>query len=119
MPKSEEYPSEPTAAWTGAEEDSSSFGNINPLIKNVLISPGRSSYTPSHPTGTCTVPPVRGAPGAPPTMAPPAYHPYQMLTVQNSYTKAVQNSDIPPPHFNGQLENYDEWVGAATMVGGV
>ena len=43
-------------------------------------------------------------------MAPPAYHPYRMPTEQNSYTKAVANSDMPPPHFNGQLENYDEWV---------
>ena len=43
-------------------------------------------------------------------MAPMAYHPYQMPMVQNSYTKVVENSDMPPPHFNGQLQNYDEWV---------
>ena len=48
--------------------------------------------------------------GAPPTMAPPAYHPYQMPMVQNSYTKAVEDSDMPKPQFNGQLESYDEWV---------
>ena len=43
-------------------------------------------------------------------MAPPAYHPYQMPMVQNSYTKAVEESDMPKPQFNGQLESYDEWV---------
>ena len=43
-------------------------------------------------------------------MAPPAYHPYQMPMVQNSSTKAVENSDMPPPHFNGGLENYDKGV---------
>ena len=43
-------------------------------------------------------------------MAPPAYHPYQMPMVQNGYTKAVEDSDMPKPHFNRQLENYDEWV---------
>ena len=43
-------------------------------------------------------------------MAPPAYHPYQMPMVQNSYTKAVEDSDMPKPQFNGQLECYDEWV---------
>ena len=43
-------------------------------------------------------------------MAPPAYPPYQMPMVQNSYTKAVENSDLSPRHFNGQLENYNEWV---------
>ena len=42
-------------------------------------------------------------------MAPPACNRYQMPTVQNSYTKAVENSDMPPPHFNGQLENCNEW----------
>ena len=43
-------------------------------------------------------------------MAPPAYRPYQMPMVQNSYTKAVEESDMPKPQFNGQLESYDEWV---------
>ena len=43
-------------------------------------------------------------------MASPAYHPYQMPMVQNSYTKAVENSDMPPPHFDGELENYEQWV---------
>ena len=43
-------------------------------------------------------------------MASPAYHPCQMPVVQDSYTKAVENSGMPPPHFNGRLENYDEWV---------
>ena len=43
-------------------------------------------------------------------MAPPAYHPYQMPMVQNSYTKAVEDSDMPKPQFNGHLESYDEWV---------
>ena len=40
----------------------------------------------------------------------PAYHLYQIPMVQNTYTKAVENSDMPPQHFNGLLENYDEWV---------
>ena len=115
MPKSEEYPSQPTALWTGAEGNCSSLGNINPLAKNVFTSPGKPSYTPSDPTDTCTVSQVRVAPSAPPTMAPPAYHPYQMPVVQNRYTKAVENSDMPPPHFKGQSKNYDEWVD----VGGV
>ena len=53
---------------------------------------------------------MKVAPSAPLTMAPPEYHPYQMPVVQNSHTKAVENSDMPPPHFNWQLENYDEWV---------
>ena len=43
-------------------------------------------------------------------MAPPAYHRYKMPMVPKSYTKAVENGDMPPPHFNWQLENYDEWV---------
>ena len=43
-------------------------------------------------------------------MAPPAYHPYQMPMVQNSYTKAVEESDMPKLQFNGQLESYDEWA---------
>ena len=30
--------------------------------------------------------------------------------VQNSYTKAVKNSDMPPKHSKGQQANYDEWV---------
>ena len=110
VPKSEECPLEPTVPWTGVEEDSSPLGNTNPLEKNDFTSPGRPSYTPSHPTITFTVCPVKVAPRAPPTMALSAYHPYQMPMVQNSYTKAVENSDMPPPHFNGQLENYDEWV---------
>ena len=38
-------------------------------------------------------------------MALPAYHPYQMPMVQNSYTKAVEDSDMPKPQFNGQLES--------------
>ena len=45
-----------------------------------------------------------------PNHGTPASHPYQMPMVQNSYTKAVGNSDMLPPHLNGQLENYDEWV---------
>ena len=43
-------------------------------------------------------------------MAPPAYHQYQMPMMQNTYTKALEESDIPKQHFNGQLEDYDEWV---------
>ena len=113
-PKCGEHPTEPTAPWANEEENTSSLGNINPLTKNVFTSPGKPSYTPSHPTDTCTVSPVKVAPsasgGAPPTMAPPAYHPYQMPMVQNSYTKAVEDSDMPKPQFNGQLECYDEWV---------
>ena len=113
-PKGEEHPTEPTAPWANEEENTSSLGNINPLTKNVFTSPGKPSYTPSHPTDTCTVSPVAVAPsasgGAPRTMAPPAYHPYQMPMVQNSYTKAVEDSDMPKPQFNGQLECYDEWV---------
>ena len=42
-------------------------------------------------------------------MAPPAYHLYQMPVVQNSYTKAVEDSDMPKPQFNWQLDSYDEW----------
>ena len=110
MPKSEEYPSEPRVPWTGAEEDSSLLGNINLLTKTVFTSPGRLSYTPSHLTDTCTVSPVKVGPGAPPNIASPAYHPYKMPMVQNSYTKAVEKSDMPRPYFNGQLENYHEWV---------
>ena len=30
--------------------------------------------------------------------------------VQNSYTKAVEKSDMPPPNFNGQQGSSDEWV---------
>ena len=53
-------------------------------------------------------------------MAPPAYHPYQMPMVQNSYTKAVEESDMPKPHFNGQLEDYNQWVeNLQQWVGGV
>ena len=59
----------------------------------------------SHSTDMCTVSPMKVAQGAPPTTT---YHPMPM--VQNSYTKAVENSDLPPPHFNGQLKNYDTWV---------
>ena len=33
-----------------------------------------------------------------------------MPMVQKSYTKAVEDSDMPKPQFNGQLESYDEWV---------
>ena len=43
-------------------------------------------------------------------MAPPAYHPYQMPMVQNSYTKAVEDNDMPKRQFNGHSESYDEWV---------
>ena len=43
-------------------------------------------------------------------MASDVYHPYQMPMVQNSYTKAVENSDMPQPHFNRQLESDDEWI---------
>ena len=43
-------------------------------------------------------------------MAPPAYHPCQMPMVQNSYTKAVEESDMPKPQFIGQLESYNDWV---------
>ena len=35
-PKGEEHPTEPTAPWTSAEENTSSLGNINPLTKNVF-----------------------------------------------------------------------------------
>ena len=84
----------PTAPWTGAEENSSSLGNMNPLTKNVFTSPGKPSYKPSQLTDTCTVLSVEVAPsasgGAPPTMAPPAYNPCQIAMVQNSYTKAVE-----------------------------
>ena len=48
-----------------------------------------------------------------------AYYPYQMPMVQSSYTKAVENSDMPPPHSNGQLENYDEWVEKLQQLLGV
>ena len=34
-------------------------------------------------------------------MAPPDYHPYQMPMVQNSYTKAVEESDMPKPQLMG------------------
>ena len=108
-PKGEQHPTEPTALWTNAKENTSSLGNINPLTKNVFISPGKPLYTPSHPTDTCTVSPVKVAPSAsgaaPPTMAPPAFHPYQLPMVQNSYTKAVEESDMPKQQFNGQLES--------------
>ena len=43
-------------------------------------------------------------------MGPPAYHPYEMPILQNSYTKVVEESDMPKPHFNGQLASYEEWV---------
>ena len=109
-PKSEEYPSEPTSPRTGMEEDSSSLGNINSLKKNNFTSPRRRSYAPSHSTDTCTVSPVKVAPCAPPTMAPPACHLYKMPMVQNSYTKAVEKSDMPRPHFDRRLQSYDEWV---------
>ena len=101
VPKREKDPLEPTAASTGAEENASSLRNINPLKKIVFTSPRRLLYTPSHPTDTCTVSPIKVAPGAPPTMAHLAYHPYQMPMVQNSWPKAVENSDMLPPHFNG------------------
>ena len=112
-PKGEEFASEPTALWTGAVENSSSLGNINSLMKNVFTPPEKPSYTPSHPADTCTVCPVKVASasrGAPQTMAPPAYHPYQMRMEQNSYTKAVEESDMPIPHLNVQLGNDDDWV---------
>ena len=110
-PKRKEHPTEPTAPWTSAEENTFLLGNINPLTKNVSTSPGKPLYTPSHPTDTCTVSPVKVAPsaseGAPSTMAPSAYHPYQMPMVQKSYTKAVEESNMPQPQFNGQLESYN------------
>ena len=92
-PNGERYPSEPTAPWTGTEENSSSFRNINPLTKNVFTSPGKPSCTPSHPTDTCTVSPVKVAPrasgAAPPTMAPPRLSP-----VPNAYgAKKLHQSD--------------------------
>ena len=43
-------------------------------------------------------------------MAPPAYHLYQMPLVQNSYTKGVEDSDMPKPQFNGHLDSYYEWA---------
>ena len=114
-PNGEEHPTEPTAPWANEEENTSSLRDINPLTKNVVTSPGKPSYTPSHPTDTCTVSPVKVAPsasgGVPRTTAPPAYHPYQMPMVQKSYTIAVEDSDMPKPQFNGQLESYDESVG--------
>ena len=98
-PKGEEHPTEPTAPWANEEEYTSSSRNINPLTKNVFTSPGKPWYTPSDPTDTRTVSPVKVAPsasgGAPPTMAPPAYHPYQVPMVQKRYTKAVEDSDRP------------------------
>ena len=112
--KGEEHPTEPTALWTSAEENTCSLGNINPLTKNVFTSPGKPWYLPSHSTDTCTVSPVKLAPsasgGAAPTMPPPAYHPFQMPMVQNSYTKAVEESNMPKPQFNGELESYNKWV---------
>ena len=36
--------------------------------------------------------------------------PLTMPMVQNSYTKAVEESDMPKLQFNGQLESYDKWV---------
>ena len=42
-----------------------------------------------------------------PTRAPPAYHLYKMPMVQKRYTKAVEDSDMPKPQFNGQLESHD------------
>ena len=111
-PKGEEHPTEPTAPCANEEESTSSLGNNNPLTKNVFTSPEKPSYTPSHPKDTCTVSQVKVAPsasgGAPPTMAPPAYHPYQMPMVQNGYTEAVEDSDMPKPQFNGQLDSYDD-----------
>ena len=113
-PKGEEYPSEHTAPWTGADEYSSSLGNINPLTRNVFTSPGKPLFTPSHPTETCTFPPVKVAQsasgGAPSSMAPQTNNSYRMRMVQNSYTKAVEKIDMRKPHFNLQLENYDAWV---------
>ena len=38
VPKGEEHPTEPTAPWTSAEENTSSLGNISPLTKNVFTS---------------------------------------------------------------------------------
>ena len=56
-------------------------------------------------------------------MAPPAYHPYQMPMVQNSYAKAVEESDMPKPQFNGQLESYgqlaeklQQWLGRCDPI---
>ena len=51
-------------------------------------------------------------------MAPPSYHPYQIPIVQNDYTKAVENSHMPPPHFDGEqgskanlVEKLHQWLG--------
>ena len=63
-PKGEKHPIEPTAPWTSAKENTSSSANINPLTENVFTSPGKTSYTPFHPTNTCTVSPVKVAPSA-------------------------------------------------------
>ena len=41
-PKGKEQPSEPTAQWTGAEENSSSLGNINLLTRDVSTSPEKT-----------------------------------------------------------------------------
>ena len=46
--KGKEHPTESTAPWANAKENTSSLGNINPLTKNVFTSPGKPSYTPSH-----------------------------------------------------------------------
>ena len=127
VPKGEEHPTEPTAPWADAEENTFLLSNINSLRKNVSTSSGKPSYTPSHPTDTCTVSPVKVAPsasgGAAPTMAPPAYHPYQMPMVQNNYTKAVEDSDMPILQLHGQLESYDEgeekltqWLGGCDPI---
>ena len=43
-------------------------------------------------------------------MAPPASHPHKMPMVQKIYTKVVDDSDMPKPQFNAQLQSYDEWV---------
>ena len=115
----EEDPPTPKAPWTSAEEDAPSREDINPLTKSIFISPGRPTCSPSHPTAACTVSLVKVAPSSgPPTMAPPAHHPYRMPMVQNSSTRAVTNSDMPPPNFNGQQGSYDELVENCTTVWG-
>ena len=76
VPKSEEYASEPTDLLTGVEVDfarehQSPHKKCFSFPRETLIH-ASSSYRHVH----SFIQQV--APGAPPTMAPPAYHPYQM-----------------------------------------
>ena len=65
----------------------------------------------SYPTDTCTVSLMKVAPtGASPTITLPAYDPYQMPILQKSYTKVLENSNMPTPYFEWQQGSYDEWV---------